>query len=74
VNTSTSLTFSLGVFLKDLLEPRFRQIADEVHLDYRAMPFTRDIYEMFYGDRYVALENTFRDYLTGDLYHEYSLG
>jgi len=58
----------------DLMEPRFKQIADEMHLDYREMPFTRDIHEMFDNDRYIALENAFRDYLTGDLYHEYSLG
>jgi len=60
--------------LEELLEPRFRQIADEMRLRYRKMPFTHDTREMFDRDAYVTLENVFRNYLTGDLYHEYSLG
>jgi len=60
--------------IEGLMTPRFRQIADEVKLSYRPMSFTRDIYQMFRENEYILLENTFRDYLIGDIYHEYSLG
>jgi len=59
---------------EDFLIPHFKQIADEMKLPYRPMSFTRDIYQMFRESKYVAIENAFRTHLTGDLYHEYSLG
>ena len=57
-----------------LLIPHFRQIADEMGLPYRAMPFTQDLRQMFRKNEYTAIDNAFRTHLTGDLYHEYSLG
>jgi len=58
----------------DLLRPRFRQIAHDTGFQYRDMPFTSETREMWDRGAYPTLEKAFRDYLTGDLYHEYSLG
>ena len=60
--------------VEELLEPHFRQIANAMGYQYRNMPFTVETRDLFHRGKYMTLENLFRNYLTGDLYHEYSLG